>query len=450
MAITELELKALSETDVGKRLREAGNLVGKVRLNRAGSLVVAFEYRFRWGGKVRSIAVGTWPSDKLAAIRRQRDSYRAQISNGENPITERQTAKIAVHADQVERQAREKARILAVEQAQTRLTVAQLFEQWHALQLAPNRKDGGAEIKRMFDKDVLSQIGVLAVEDIRKGHISALLDRIRARGLNRTVGLTLSLVRQMFRFAISRDWVQSDPTATLDPSRDFGVKPVERDRVLSQDEVSELSYRLASAGLNKTTEAAIWIMLATCCRVGEISRARWSDVDLASMTWIIPAEHAKNGVEHVVHLSDFAVDQFERLCEIQTHPEWILPARAPDADGRWQHISTSSITKQIRDRQRVKPIRGRSTASGALLLSGGTWTPHDLRRTGATLMGDLGVDPTVIERCLNHTEPDRLRRIYQRQKYTQEKIKAWDLLGQRISLLVTDSPNVVPIKARNA
>jgi len=450
MTITEFELKALSETDVGKRLSEPGNLVGKVRLNRAGSLVVAFEYRFRWGGESTAIAVGTWPTDKLAAIRRQRDSKRAQISNGENPVTERKTARAAARADQLERQAREKARILAVVAAQTRLTVAQLFEQWHAAQLAPNRKDGGAEIKRMFAKDVLPQIGVLAVEDIRKGHISALLDRIRARGLNRTVGLTLSLVRQMFRFAISRDWIQSDPTATLDPSRDFGVKPVERDRVLSHDEVSELAIQLAQARLNVTTEAAVWIMLATCCRVGEISRARWSDVDLAIKTWTIPAEHAKNGVEHFVHLSDFTVDQFERLREIQTHPEWILPARVPDAEGRWQHISTSSITKQIRDRQRVKPIRGRSTASGVLLLSGGTWTPHDLRRTGATLMGDLGVDPAVIEKCLNHTEPDRLRRIYQRQKYTQEKLRAWDLLGQRLGLLVINSPNVVPIKARNA
>ena len=59
MAITVFELNALSKADVGKRLRESGNLVGKVRLNHAGSLVVAFEYRFRWGGKVRSIALFT-------------------------------------------------------------------------------------------------------------------------------------------------------------------------------------------------------------------------------------------------------------------------------------------------------------------------------------------------------------------------------------------------------
>jgi integrase len=56
-----------------------------------------------------------------------------------------------------------------------------------------------------------------------------------------------------------------------------------------------------------------------------------------------------------------------------------------------------------------------------LLLTGGEWTPHDLRRTAATLMGELGVRPDVIERTLNHIEQNRMSRIYQRQSLEAEQ-----------------------------
>lgn len=65
--------------------------------------------------------------------------------------------------------------------------------------------------------------------------------------------------------------------------------------------------------------------------------------------------------------------------------------------------------------------RSRNTARNAitivlcaLFLSGGDWTPHDLRRTGATLLQSLGVTLEIIERVLNHTEPNKLRLTYQR------------------------------------
>lgn len=54
---------------------------------------------------------------------------------------------------------------------------------------------------------------------------------------------------------------------------------------------------------------------------------------------------------------------------------------------------------------------------------------HDLRRTGATIMGELGVDGEVIERCLNHVEPNRRKRIYQRQQTETQKPRRGDCLG---------------------
>lgn len=69
-------------------------------------------------------------------------------------------------------------------------------------------------------------------------------------------------------------------------------------------------------------------------------------------------------------------------------------------------------------------------------MSGGAWTPHDLRRTGATTMGELGVMGEVIERCLNHVEQNKLKRIYQRHELKTEQREAWRLLGERIALIL--------------
>ncbi|MNZ99082.1 Phage integrase family protein [compost metagenome] len=108
------------------------------------------------------------------------------------------------------------------------------------------------------------------------------------------------------------------------------------------------------------------------------------------------------------------------------------------------------MTKQLGDRQR-QPEQGtmsrRSAKAQALLLPGGKWTPHDLRRTGATIMTALGVLPEVAERCLNHTEENKVKRTYQRHSYAAEMAAAWHLLGDRLNMLTrSDADNLVSFK----
>ncbi len=92
-----------------------------------------------------------------------------------------------------------------------------------------------------------------------------------------------------------------------------------------------------------------------------------------------------------VFLSDFAKEQFQAVHDITGNSGWCLPSR----DGK-RHICLKSIAKQIKDRVRSEPLANRTKATGKLLLTGGGWTPHGLRRTGATTMGELGVMGEVI------------------------------------------------------
>jgi integrase len=435
--LTDLQFRNLKAGDKERLVSDGGGLYVRIRAKGVGS-GVSFRFRSFVGGKQQWI---TLKASTLAEARRECDVLRERAWEGtdlqlEKKLErERQKQKQLEERAELERQQAELARELARQQAL--ITVQDLFERWAATDLQ-NRKDGGKEIRRMFEKDVLPVIGHLAVADVRKGHITEITDALLLRGVNRMAKLILSLVRQMFRFAVDRDIIEFDPTASIRKAK-IGGKSVERDRVLSDDEIRELCRKLPDANMIPSTECAIWLMLSTCCRVGELSKARWEHVDFAAKTWLIPDEHSKNGKPHIVYLSAFALRQFERLSTYRESDAWLFLDRT-----KTTHVCDKSISKQINDRQTDRVRSNKSQHKDALRLSGGKWTPHDLRRTGATMMGNLGILPDVIEKCLNHTEQNKMKRVYQRQELKMEQADAWQKLGERLELLAQpDFGNVV-------
>lgn len=425
--ITDLAYRNLKASDKVQMISDGGGLYVRVRTQAdGGSKSFMFDYRFK--GKQCRITLND--ARTLAEARKIRDEYKLLVKQGKDPRIERQLEaernRVAQLAEEAE---------LARQQALT--TVNALFERWIATDLQ-QRKDL-AEIQRMFAKDVLPIIGTINVQDIRKSHVTDVIDRIKQRGSSHTARNLLKLMRQMFKFAVDRDVIEFDPTASLSVSKTT-TKNNERDRVLSQDEIRLLKDQLPDAGMMPPTECAIWIMLSTLCRVGELSKAQWKHIDFDKKTFFIPVDNSKNEKAHTIYLSDFALSQFRRLAYYRQSDTWLYP-NTTDTN----HVCEKSITKQVDGRQNETVYSNRSKNNQALVLPGGKWTPHDLRRSGATLMGDLGVHGDVIEKCLNHTEENTLKRVYQHQKLEIEKAEAWRLLGERLELLTSNRSNVIPL-----
>lgn len=440
--LTELGLKSLTEKNVGQSIYE-GSIRGKVRSTKKG-ISVDFTFKYKFDGKLKELSLASWPKTSLKEIRASATAARNTLDQGNDPISIKQNNKLKqaiqakIHEQELKVQLEQQ---LAHEK---RVTVNALFENWMKLDLV-NRKDGGKEIRRMFEKDVLPILGDMAVEDVRKVHVINVIDTLLARGVNRMTKLILSLMRQMFRFAQDRDIIENDPTSSIRKAK-VGGKDILRERVLTDSEIKALKSQLPSARLLKTTECALWIMLSTCCRIGEICKAEWSHLDLEAGTWRIHAENSKNGKPHTIYLSDFSIRQFERLIALKKSEKWIFP-NAKNTN----HVCEKSITKQISDRQLEdgrNPMSGRSKYCRTLKLAEGKWTPHDLRRTGSTIMGNLSVRSDVIEKCLNHVEPNRMKKIYQHQTLIPEQKQAWKVLGERLDLLIkTDMNNIILFKS---
>jgi integrase len=362
----------------------------------------------------------TLKAKNLKDARIERDTHKAMLKQGIDPNLERMLQVERIRQQQLEEQE-------ALAKLAARLTVENLFVRWCDTDLI-NRKDK-VEVIRMFNKDVLPDLGYLFVEDVRKGHVALVIDKLKQRGVDHLARNLLKLMRQMFRFAVTRDIIEFDPTASLSVAK-MTTKPIERDRILSELEITALARQLPDANLLQSTECAIWIALSSMCRIGELSKAKFSDIDVDLRTWTVPEENSKNGKPHTIFLSDFALEQFKKLEHLAKNETWIFPNRDSST-----HVCEKSITKQIGGRQTDNILSNRSKDSQALVLAGGRWTPHDLRRTGATMMGNLGIQPDVIEKCLNHTEENKVKRIYQRQELKAEQAQAWQVLGEKLSIL---------------
>jgi hypothetical protein len=439
-------LEALNQSDAGKRLPDGGSMFGLVRATNGSSSPVSvdFQWRYKIRGKARQIRVGSWPKISLKAIRDERDRLAAEVKSGSDPIERKAAEKLKTEVDKVEAHHLQLDRLRELAVKQNRLTVKELFALWHKLALK-QRKDKGSEAQRAFERDVFPLIGSLAAADIKKAHIQNIVDSMMERDVVRMTKRVLSDLRQMFGFALDRDYVELDPTARI-KKKNIGPDG-ERDRVLSEGELTAFFFKLPKAGLVETTKFALLIQLSTLARIGEVLSARWEHVDLERRLWLMP--DTKNGKSHQVWLSDFALLQFESLRNITGTTPWCFPSSRydPTKTETSLPLDQKTITKQVADRQcDGKPIAGRTKLIHALMLSGGQWRPHDLRRTGASKMAELGVLPDVIERCLNHTEENKMKRIYQRATYEGPMREAWQLWGERLDLLLNKPETVLTLR----
>ena len=407
--LTDKHLRKLKPTPKEQTVGDGGGLWVRVLPAKNGG-VVNFYYRFEILGTERRYNCGTYPETTLAEARGRRNSARILVRSGIDPTIKEANDRIARTAAQ------------ALEKMER--TVSDLFDDWKRVYLEAHRKDGGSAVEATFRRDILPTIGAMRAKDVRLAHVVQVIDKVLDRGARRTANLVLSLMRQMFRHGMARGMVETDPTLALS-KKQAGGKETPSSRNLSLSEIAELHSRLPSADFHEKFEAAIWILLATGTRVGELLKAKSSHFNIKKRIWTIPPENSKNGREHVVHISDFTKKYLLTIKKYQTGSFLLDGRRAA------MPLDDKTLSKAIRDRIRTKPLKNRTARTGTLLLTGGEWSAHDLRRTMASRMGDLGVEPHVIERCLNHVQQGIVG-VYQKQTYLTERQAAFDLWGRQL------------------
>lgn len=441
--------------------RGAGRFVA--RITPSGERCFYYRYTDSKGERVR-LPVGSFdpngaPGLTLKQARTKADEFAAIYLSGRRDLREylAQQQGDARAAEERSRQEAAQAAASAELERQRRESVRQVFDRWASVELAPHtrtdgkrvgRKDAGKYTREQFERHIFPVLGDVALIDIKKSDVLAILDAIKAKGKLRTCNVLLADLKQMMRFAVAREIIDRNPLETV-TKRDAGGANVARERVLSADEIKELHAQLPKANMGARSLYAVWLILATGCRVGELMTARWDDIDTTAKRWHLPV--TKNQRSHTIHLSKFAIAQFDALATLREVDKdgnptsvWAFPNSASTG-----HLDIKTFGKQLADRQRQgeKPMKNRATKTDVLQLSGGRWTAHDLRRTAATLMAQLGISTDVIDECLNHMIQSRVARVYIRDRREADQARAFDALGAKLQTLISGevASNVVPL-----
>jgi integrase len=198
------------------------------------------------------------------------------------------------------------------------------------------------------------------------------------------------------------------------------VKAVQRDRVLSDDEI--VAFWTAGESIAWPYGPLLRLLLLTAQRRDEVANMTRAEVDLNKGLWVIPATRAKNSKVHEVHLSSLALE--------------ILKAQPV--------INGSKLMFTISGR----PLGGWSAAKAQLdrLMGIWDWRIHDLRRTAASGMASIGTAPHVVDKILNHSSGtiSGVAAIYNRHQYSADRKQALDGWAAYIrSLLQPAASNVI-------
>ena len=172
--------------------------------------------------------------------------------------------------------------------------------------------------------------------------------------------------------------------------------PTPRDRVLTDAELVEI-WKAACQDDEPGKIIRLLILLGS--RRQEVGGMRWSELDLDAGTWTLPAERSKNRRAHTITLPPAALAIINSVP--LTSRDHLFGHRAADGFATW------SNAKADLDRRLGDAVKG--------------WRLHDLRRSAATKMADIGVEPHVVEACLNHYSGHRagVAGVYNRARYEQ-------------------------------
>jgi integrase len=390
--LTELEIRRIKPPAAGNVVRYDNEVPGfGLRITAAGAR--SFVLNYRCGGKERRLTIGTWPAWSATAAREKAKELRRQIEQGIDPLAAR-------------------------EARQGALTVASLAKDYIEHHAKVNKRSW-QEDERILRVNVLPVLGAAKADGVHRCDIVRLLDPIAERApimANRT----LAVVRTMFNKAVERGLLDASPCTRMKAPR--SEKP--RERVLSDDEIRALWTRLDTARMDPRTAAAIRLILATGQRPGEVRAMRWDEVEGA--WWTIPSEKAKNKTTHRVPLTALALELLGERGE-----GFVFPTR-----GKLGHPGDTALNHACR----------------ANLLHFGIepWTPHDLRRTVGTRLGELGFNRLIQDKIMHHKD-HTVGGIYDRHSYDREKRQALEAWERRLRMIIlgVEEPGKVIEMARS-
>lgn len=378
MALNEAKIRAAKPRAKLYKIADAGGLYLAVKPN--GSKL--WRYKYRLHGKENTYSIGDYPRVGIIDARREHVAAKDQVLKGEHPITKRR--------------AEASAKRLAAA-----TTFAAIAEEWYAAKMAAGawKPYYAAQIRTGLDTDLLPSLGKCPIDTIAPMDVLDVLNSVINRGAP-TVAINLrQWASQVFRLAVRSGRCSTDPAATL---RGVVLRPpVQHAKALGREDAGVLLTRINGYRGNLTTKCALQLMAYTFVRTVEMRRAEWTEFDLESLVWTIPAHKMKKKRIHVVPITRQVARILETLRPLTGAGPFLFP------NTRRAHDVMSATTVN-------RALEHMGYASSDI-------TGHDFRATASTMLYEKGYREDLVEMQLAHVEEKKTKRAYNHAKYLDER-----------------------------
>jgi integrase len=374
-----------------------------VRVAPSGVKTWDLAFRVRGTGKMRRLSLGRTTDVSLEQARERANELTSAARGGRDLIAEEEDARGA---------------------AASRITVEKLIDLYLRRRVVGRLRTAKSIESRL--RRTLAPILERYATDIWRRDIRAILDLIADRGQGREAEKRRQVCTAMFRWALSQDIVEADPTAGLTPY-DRGAP---RDRVLTLEEIELVWKWLDTDALSLEAADILKLELLLGARCGEISGLRAEEIDRQKWIWTLPAARSKNGRQRVTPIVGLAREMLEqRLSEVDKGPLFLLDKGVV--------VSSAHIGHYLLTRRTTLPIA--------------VFTSHDLRRTFATMLAEMGIGLDLVAAIVGHESGGKdtrtLVRHYVHTDMLDRKahaLKAWD---DRLKGIVVgeEAAKVVPL-----
>lgn len=384
MALTDTKIRTLKPPEKAYKLSDEKGLFLLVKPS--GAKYWRFKYRF--AGKEKLLAIGTYPDLSLKDARDMRDDARNLLAKGIDPgLAKQATKKLTKHVAEN--------------------TFEAIAREWHTKTSPKWTPSHGERILIRMEKDIFPWLGNRPIDEITARDLLTTLRRIESRGAVETAHRAQQNCGQVFRYAIAsgcaeRD-ISSDLRGALEP-----VKKRHHASITDPKEITKLLHVINDYQGHFVTKCALRLSPLFFVRPGELRHAEWVEIDFEKAEWRIPAHKMKMRSVHIVPLCTQAIDTLQELSALTGRGKYVFPSiRSPN-----QAMSENTVLGALR---RLGYTKDEMTA-------------HGFRSMASTILNEHGWNRDAIERQLAHSERNSVRAAYNYAEHLPERQKmmqAW-------------------------
>ncbi|MGA8141153.1 MAG: integrase arm-type DNA-binding domain-containing protein [Desulfobaccales bacterium] len=363
-----------------------------------------WRFKYRFGASERLLCIGTYPETSLAEARLRRDQASALLAKGVDP---RETKKAQKAAGNQETE-----------------TFEIIAREWYA-KFSPSWATSHAKTTiRRLELFIFPWLGARPVKTITAPELLAALRRIEAKGALETAHRVKQVCGQVFRYDIATGRAERDPSGDL-----RGAIPAASGKhmatITAPKEIAGLLRSIDDYRGGIVTRCALQLAPLVFVRPGELRQAEWSEFNLETAEWRIPAEKMKAGAVHIVPLSRQAIDILREIHPLTGHGRYVFPS--PRTDSR--PMSSNAILSALRRMGYAKDE-----------MSG-----HGFRSMASTLLNEQGWNRDAIERQLAHAERNRVRAAYNYAEFMPERKKMMQAWADYLEGIKTGA-KIIPLR----